>query len=387
MTEFVRCLACTLCGTHFSASDLHTVCPEDGRPLEIRYNLERMGQAHPGRSWMQPELGSMWRYGLLLPVAAPPGFPGAGWTPLERQSASEVDLYIKEEGARRDGWGWNATASFKDRGIGMAVAMAREFGLSTLSIPTQGNAGDSLVTFGRAMGIGIHVAMPESTPHPILDRVRALAETDPDLHLILAEGTIREAGAMLRQHLEGKEAFSVATFAEPGWRIEGKKTMGLEIAEQLGWRLPKAIVYPTGGGTGILGIWKAFQELKTLGCVTGPLPKMISIQSSETTPLVDAMASGAVDSTPAEAGTTIATGLNVPYGIGHKRVLEIIRESGGDAIGISELAIRAAMDSNPELCPEGAACIAAMAECRDRDLIGAGDTVVALNTGSPAKYA
>ncbi|MFT5142956.1 MAG: threonine synthase [Rhodothermales bacterium] len=387
MTEFVQRLGCTHCETHFLASDLHTVCPHDGRPLEIRYDLERLASARPGLSWMQPELDSMWRYGLLLPVAAPPGFPSAGWTPLERHSGSEVELYIKEEGARRAGWGWNATASFKDRGIGMAVAMAREFSLRTLSIPTQGNAGDSLVTFARAMGIGVYVAMPQSTPHPILDRVRALAETDPDLHLILAEGTIREAGAMLRKHLEGKEAFSVATFAEPGWRIEGKKTMGLEIAEQLGWRLPDAIVYPTGGGTGILGIWKAFQELKALGCVTGPLPKMISIQSAETTPLVDAMVSGAADSTPAEAGTTIATGLNVPYGIGHQRVLEIIRESGGDAIGVSESAIRAEMDSNPELCPEGAACIAAIDECRDRGLIGAGDTVVVLNTGSPAKYA
>jgi threonine synthase len=298
-------------------------------------------------------------------------------------------VYLKDEGRKRAGWGHNASGSFKDRGMAMVVAMARHFRLRQLMVPTQGNAGDSLATFGPALGISVAVSMPRDTPAPILDRVARLAEEDNRVRLFLSDGTIREAGALLKEKMSGENAFSAATFAEPGWRIEGKKTLGLEIAEQLGWELPEVVVYPTGGGTGILGMWKAFNELRQLGLVRGNLPRMISVQSEGTTPLVKAMESGAVDCDVAPAGSTLAVGLNVPYGIGHFRVLEILRESGGAALAIDENAIVSLSREleSQGIGPEGAACLAALPELERRGLIVEGDRVVVVNTCSPEKYA
>jgi threonine synthase len=389
MMSFVDHLVCTRCGLRQSADELHTVCPADGKPLQMSLDLERLQGAHPGRSWMVPGRADMWRYGPLLPTV-PEDLPRVGWTPLLEWETSGVDaqVYLKDEGQAHSGWGWNETGSFKDRGMAMTVAMARKLGVRRLAVPTQGNAGDSLVQFARAAGMDVAVSMPASTPAPIRERIMASAEQDPTVQAYLSSGTIREAAQMLKEKLNGEDWFFASTFAEPGWRIEGKKTLGLEIAEQLDWTLPDVIVYPTGGGTGVLGMWKAFGELRTLGVVTGSRPRMVCIQSDATPPIVDALSMGADDSIPGQPGETVAVGLNVPYGIGHFRVLEILRESGGGAVAVPEPTIEeAARHLAPRgIGPEGAACLASLPALMEQGLVRKGERVVVVNTCGPEKY-
>jgi threonine synthase len=271
----------------------------------------------------------------------------------------------------------------------------RWHGLDRLAVPTQGNAGDSLCAYAEAAGMCVVVAMPTDTPLPILGRVAALAHSSADFRLELVEGTIREAGALLKRDWIPDGWFSVATFQEPGWRIEGKKTLGLELAEprEVGgpWRLPDVIVYPTGGGTGVLGMWKAFAELECLGLIGPQRPRMVCVQAAATAPLVHAFDSGLDDTVPAEVGATLAFGLNVPGGVGHFRVLQIIRESGGLALAVSEREIQRALSDEWRsrhgwIGPEGAAGLAAIPHLVERQVIRTGDEVVVFNTGSLEKY-
>jgi len=275
------------------------------------------------------------------------------------------------------------------------VSMARRHRLRKLAVPTQGNAGDSLCAYAEAAGIRAVVAMPENTPMPILGRVAALAQSSPDFELLLVDGTIREAGELLKRDWIPNGWFSVATFQEPGWRIEGKKTLGLELAEPAEpggrWSLPDVVIYPTGGGTGVLGMWKAFSELECLGLIGPERPRLICVQSEATAPLVHALENGLEDTVPADAGDTLAYGLNVPGGVGHFRVLQIIRESRGTAIAVPEADIHRALaadwrDNHNWLCPEGAACLAAMPRLLDERMIRPGDDVIVFNTGSLEKY-
>jgi len=273
--------------------------------------------------------------------------------------------------------------------------MAHKAGLHKLAVPTQGNAGDSLCAYADAAGMEAVVAMPDNTPMPILGRVAALAQRSDRFRLELVTGTIREAGALLKEKWLDKGYFSVATFQEPGWRIDGKKTLGLELAEpgEAGgeWTLPDVVIYPTGGGTGVLGMWKAWNELEQLGLIGGKRPKMICVQSENTPPLVNAFNSNATEVAPVEAGETLAYGVNVPGGVGHFKVLDIIRASGGAAVGIAEDDMSRALssvwkDKGWWVCPEGAACLAALPRLLGDGLIRAGDKVVAFNTGSLEKY-
>jgi len=273
--------------------------------------------------------------------------------------------------------------------------MAHRAGIKRLAVPTQGNAGDSLCEYACAAGMEAVIAMPDNTPLPILGRVAALAQQSGKFHLELVTGTIREAGALLKQNWLDKGFFSVATFQEPGWRIEGKKTLGLELAEPQRdgepWRLPDVVIYPTGGGTGVLGMWKAWSELEYLGLIDDRRPKMICVQSDRTTPLVNAFGDGAPDVTPVEAGETLAYGVNVPGGVGHFKVLDIIRSSDGAAIAVSENDMQAMLgkvwrDKGWWICPEGAMCLAALPRLLDEGLVKGGDEVVAFNTGSLEKY-
>lgn len=384
------------------------LCPVDGRPVEIVLDLERLRAERPGLGWYLPDRKDMWRFGALLPLdASDPGEAaqivtlGEGSTPMLDASAWPVarqggfGLLVKEEGRPRPGFGANPTRSFKDRGMAVVVSLARRLGLKRLVVPTQGNAGDSLVEYGRAAGLEVAVVMPEDTPRGLLGRVRALAQQDPAVFLDLVQGTIREAGARLKSHWLPGGWFSVATFQEPGWRIEGKKTLGLELAEPVTpggrWQLPDVIVYPTGGGTGLLGMWKAFGELEALGVLGPERPRMIAVQSAATPPVVEAFHSGALDTRPAVAGSTLAVGLNVPGGVGHFRVLEILRASGGSAVAVAEPAIASAFRAargqlGLALAPEGAACLAALPELLDAGLIRKGERVVLVNTCSPDKY-
>jgi threonine synthase len=401
-------LKCTACGTEYPARQLMNLCPRDGRPVEIVMDLERLRAEQPDLAWYRPERRDMWRFGGLLPldVANPDDRRhivtlGEGCTPLldygDHPLARRAGfrLRVKDEGIAHRGYGANPTQSFKDRGMAMTVSMARWHGLDRLAVPTQGNAGDSLCAYAEAAGMRVVVAMPADTPLPILGRVAALAHTSANFRLELVEGTIREAGALLKRDWIPQGWFSVATFQEPGWRIEGKKTLGLELAEPRApdgpWSLPDVIVYPTGGGTGVLGMWKAFAELECLGLVGPERPRMVCVQAAATAPLVHAFEQGLDDTVAAEAGATLAYGLNVPGGVGHFRVLQIVRESGGAAVAVAEAEIQKALSEDWRARhgwtgPEGAAGLAALPRLLDLQLIRPGDEVVVFNTGSLEKY-
>lgn len=405
---FVRCLRGIGSGKIYPADTIMNLCLEDNRPVQIILDIDRIKNERPDTSWYNPTRPDMWRFGALLPldIQHPADRPfivarGEGYSPLLDYTDHPLaqkhgfSLGIKEEGMSRPGYGQNPTHSFKDRGMAVAVSMAKKLGLKKLAVPTQGNAGDALAEYGLAAGLEVAIVMPDSTPMPILGKVAAYATFHESIKLDVVEGTIKEAGNLVKQKYLPQGYFSVATFQEPGWRIEGKKTMGLELAEPISpgkpWMLPDVIIYPTGGGTGILGIWKAFDELEALGLIDEKRPKIISVQSDQTAPVVKAFASGAKDTVAASPGHTLATGLNVPGGIGHFRVLEILRESKGTAIGISEPDIAQALKDVYHskgwwISPEGAACIAALETLIEQDQIKPGNRVVAFNTGSLEKY-
>lgn len=407
--SYVRCLRGIGSGAEYPADRPMNLDPVDGRPVEMVLDLDRLAREWPAAGWYDPRRADMWRFGALLAldvgdprdaqhiIALGEGHTPLldyGWHPLARSAG--IALQLKEEGKAHPGFGANPTQSFKDRGMAMVVAQARRLGLAKLAVPTQGNAGDSLVRYALAGGLSVVVAMPEDTPMPILGSVAAAAHRHPGrVRLELAGPTIREAGALLRERYVPAGWFSVATFQEPGWRIEGKKTLGLELAEPspgtTRWSLPDAVIYPTGGGTGVLGMWKAWDELEALGMIDARRPRMFCVQSEATRPLVRAFESGAADTEALPPGHTLATGLNVPAGVGHFRVLQIIRASGGAALAVDEADIAAEFsrvwrERRDWISPEGAACLAALPQLLDRGLLRSGERVVAVNTGSAEKY-
>ncbi len=404
----IASLKCSGCGAEYAADSLMNLCPVDGRPVEMIIDLERLAASQAKASWYDPERNDMWRFGGLLALdindiddRSHIFSLGEGHTPLLDFSDHPLarqggfTFGVKDEGKAHPGFGANPTQSFKDRGMVMTISMAHWHGLEKLAVPTQGNAGDSLCQYADAAGMSAVVAMPKNTPMPILGRVAALANASSRFHLELVEGSIREAGELLKRDWIPKGWFSVATFQEPGWRIEGKKTLGLELAEPAEpagrWKLPDVIIYPTGGGTGVLGMWKAFSELECLGLIGPERPRIICVQAEATQPLVHAFDNGLDDTITATGGETLAFGLNVPGGVGHFRVLEIIRESEGAALAIPEQEINETLTSvwNEKrwwMCPEGAACLAALPRLLDNGLISKGDEVVAFNTGSLEKY-
>jgi len=407
--SYVRCLRGLGSGAEYPADLPMNLDPVDGRPVHMELDLQRLAHDKPHAGWYDPDRLDMWRFGALmaLDVSHPVDSAhivalGEGATPLLDYAhhavakRARLALQLKDEGRAHPGYGANPTGSFKDRGMAMVAAQARRLGLTRLAVPTQGNAGDSLVRYALAGGLSVVVAMPEDTPRPIRDNVAAAAAEFPGrIILELAGPTIRESGALLREKYVPQGWFSVATFQEPGWRIEGKKSLGLELAEpargQTRWALPDAVIYPTGGGTGVLGMWKAWDELQALGMIDARRPRMLCVQSEATAPLVRAFDSGAEDTTVLEAGHTLATGLNVPGGVGHFRVLQIIRASGGAAIQVSEGDIAAEFsrlwrERQEWISPEGAACLAALPQLLDRGMLHAGERVVAVNTGSARKY-
>jgi threonine synthase len=406
--SYVRCLRGLGSGREYPADRLMNLDPLDNRPVEIVLDLRRLEREHPNLAWYHPERRDMWRFGALLPLdIEDPGdcrhivTLGEGCTPLrdyaDHPLARKIGfrLEVKDEGKAEPGYGANPTQSFKDRGMAMAVSMARRFGVDKLAVPTQGNAGDSLLEYALAAGLEAAVIMPVDTPMPIQGRAAALALRNSNITLELVEGTIREAGVRMREHQLPQGYFNVATFQEPGWRIEGKKTLGLELAEPASgdthWRIPDAIIYPTGGGTGVLGMWKAFAELQALGLIGSERPRMICVQAAATAPIVDAWARGAEDTVVAAPGKTLCVGLNVPGGVGHFKVLEIIRSSGGCAVSVSEAQVERALSAVWRhkrwwVCPEGAACLAALEPLAEIGVLRPRERVVVVNTGSLEKY-
>lgn len=412
--SYVRCLRGLGSGIEYPADTAMNLDPVDGRPVEMLLDLERLAAQRPNAAWYDPRRRDLWRFGALMALdASDPEDArhivalGEGHTPLLDYSAhpiaraAGISLWLKDEGRAHPGYGANPTQSFKDRGMAMVVAQARRLGLRKLAVPTQGNAGDSLLRYALAGGLSVAIAMPPDTPMPILGNVAAAAQRDPErVRLELVGPTIREAGALLKERYLPQGYFSVATFQEPGWRIEGKKSLGLELAEpapgSTHWSLPDAVIYPTGGGTGVLGMWKAWDELQALGLIDARRPRMLCVQSAATPPLVRAFDSGAADTQAVAAGQTLAFGLNVPGGVGHFRVLEILRASGGAAVAVEErdsMAEFARLWREPVgggapawIAPEGAACLAALPQLIERGLIARGQRVVAVNTGSAEKY-
>ena len=398
---------CTECAKSYPLTSIINLCPDCNRPLEVKLDLDNFNTHPQGWDGFNPDLHSMWRYGPLLPLDINDAVDsqyilslGEGFTPLipliknATALSNNFNLYLKDEGQAHQGYGSNPTASFKDRGMSMAVSMARKAGINKVVVPTQGNAGDSLAEYAIHADMEVVVIMPDDTPMPILGRVAALDRLYENVTLDLVKGTIKEAGALMMEKYVPQGYFNMATFQEPGWRIEGKKTLGLELAEceTFGqWQLPDVVIYPTGGGTGILGMWKAFAELEALGMIDQQRPKIIAVQSEQTAPVVKAFEAGLLDSRPVQPGLTLATGLNVPGGVGHKRVLEIIKQSKGAAIAVSEEAIINNISINYHdygiwICPEGAATVAAVDTAYAAGLIKTDDNVVVFNTGSFEKY-
>jgi threonine synthase len=409
--RFVSRLSCSTCGATYPADRVMNLCPADGRPVQVVIDLDRL-KAERGRDgWWDPARRDLWRFGGLLPLDPLDDDDrrhivcrGVGFTPSVAYAHPVAEavgcrLEVKDEGRHYPGYGGNPTLSFKDRGMAMTASMARALGLSKLAVPTQGNAGDSLAEYAVAGGIEAAVVMSPDTDLPVLARVAALAKLQPEnVSLELVPGTIIDCGKRIREHYVPAGFFSVATFQEPGWRTEGKKTLGLEMAEPRGerlaerrWELPDVIVYPTGGGTGVVGMAKAFDELEGLGLVGPGRPRMVCVQSAATTPIVRAFESGAADISPEPPGATIATGLNVAQNVGHINVLRIIRETGGAALAVSDEAIRGVIREEWRTrrfawSPEGAATLAALPELVERRLVRPGDRVVLVNTASAEKY-
>ena len=373
-------LACSEC-THTSAGELAAgVCPRCSRPLLVRYMTP-----YPARESLPPRW-DMWRYADALPLlpGESPVTLGEGATPLLEQPAlaSSIGvrrLWVKDEGL-------NPTGSFKARGMSAAVTRARALGAVGLTVPTAGNAGAALAAYGAAAGLPVHVFAPDTTPAPLLAAVRSAGGA-----LTLVPGHIGDAGKAARAFSAAEGFTDVSTLREP-YRIEGKKTMGLEIAEQLGWRLPDAIIYPTGGGTGLIGMWKAFAEMQAAGWIdAGHAPRMIVAQADGCAPIVRAFADGEGSARPWDEPATHASGLRVPAPFGDRLILRALRESGGDAASVSEAAIGAASGAaaratGVDISPEGGCAFAVLELLVASGRLSRDAEVVVFNTGSGASY-
>lgn len=377
-------LACSRCGRIESSEGTPSVCEDCGAPLLARYPLERIAtdfrpESLRGREW------TMWRYREVLPLSPgePPISLGEGGTPLLElpRLAAELDLarlWVKEEGL-------NPTGSFKARGMAAAVTRAAAAGVPGFVAPSAGNAASALSAYGSRAGIPVRVFMPRDTPPLIVAECRALGA---DVTLI--DGFITDCGRHARAFAADSGFFDVSTLREP-YRVEGKKTMGYEIAEQLGWTLPDAIIYPTGGGTGIIGMWKAFAELETLGWVEpGRRPRMYVAQSAGCAPIVRAWEAGAATAEPWSRPETLACGLRVPAALGDFLILRAVRESAGAAVAVTDTSINREAGRlcrhGVAACPEGGATVAALRRLRAEGHISAPDRVVCFNTGAWHKY-
>lgn len=383
MSTYVTHLESALDGSSFEAGRVHTV--HQGRPLWVRYDLERIRSAVKPTNLLH-RAPSLWRYRELLPLpfTAEPVTLGEGLTPLlacpRLGSAMKVPrLYVKDESQL-------PTGTFKSRGMTMAVSMARQLGLNRLAIPTAGNAGGALAAYGARAGMEVYVFMPDDTP-----RINQLEAYLAGAHVFLVNGLITDCGRMVREGTEPMQWFDMSTLKEP-YRLEGKKTMGLELAEQRGWQLPDVILYPTGGGTGLIGMWKAFGELRELGWLKSEkLPRLIGCQSDGCAPIVRAYEAGQRFAQPFAHAQTVASGLRVPAAIGDFMILDAIRASGGCAIAGREERIVPWMQQVARLegigiCPETAICFDCLEQLQSKGEIRADEEVVVFNTGAAQKY-
>ncbi len=404
-------LECALCGLRHEANVLQNLCVECGKPLLVRYDLEKAAEAlqKPARS-KGTVASSLWRYREVLPVADDKNIVslGEGWTPLFKVNALaatlpiKLDLYIKDEGQ-------NPTQSFKARGMTSAISMAKELGVTAVAVPSAGNAAGAMAAYAAKAGIEAHIFMPADTPRANIVECEQIGA-----HVTLVDGLITDCGKIVAERKEAEGWFDVSTLKEP-YRVEGKKTMGYEIAEQFSresrvasneskgelhglathdsrlMTLPDVIIYPTGGGTGLIGMWKAFDEMQQMGWIDSKRPRMISVQSSTCAPVVRAFERGERFADEFENAATVASGLRVPKAIGDFLILDAIRASGGTAIAVDDAELVAAVReigaaTGIFAAPEGAACLPALRKLIDQNLVKENEIVILFNTGSGIKY-
>ena len=380
----VKNLECSFCHRDYEARRLQNVCTECGKPLLVRYDLKRIAKFLT-RQALYARRSDLWRYREMLPVRREDNIVtlGEGWTPLLPArtlgaSLGMSHLLIKDESQ-------NPTQSFKARGMSVAVSMARELGAKKLAAPSAGNAAGALAAYCARGGLGAYIFMPLDTP-----RANVIECEVAGAHVTLIDGLITDCGAEVARRKEAEGWFDVSTLKEP-YRVEGKKTLGYEIAEQSEWILPDVIVYPTGGGTGLVGMWKAFDELQQLGWIGEKRPRMISVQAAGCAPIVRAFEAGTRFAEEFENAQTVASGLRVPKAIGDFLILDAIRESGGTAIAVTDEEL---MEGARELArtegifaaPEGGACVPALRTLLARGDVKPDESVVLFNTGSGIKY-
>jgi threonine synthase len=382
--SFVKHLECTRCAATFAPGELHTLCSRCQSPLLVRYHLREI-KRHIKKTSLGDRPRDIWRYMEVMPVDNEEDIVtlGEGFTPLLhlQRLGRELrlrKLYLKDESL-------NPTGTFKARGLSAAVSMARKLKARKLSIPSTGNAADALAVYGAQAGVEVHVFLPIDTLEVHLTQCRlagARVETVP--------GTIRDAARILNERKSELGLFDVSTFKEP-YRVEGKKTMGYEILEQFNWRVPDVIICPAGGGTGLIGMWKAFDEAEELGWIDGKRPRMVIVQAAGCAPLVKAFEEGKEESEPVAAPQTFASGMRVPKALADFLILRAVRASRGEAVAVTDLemyeAIRELCSTEGIfVCPEGAACYAALRKLREKGRIQPEESIVLLNTGSGAKY-
>ena len=368
-------LECTKCAERLSPDAPQTVCPKDGGVLYVRYDLASLKSSF-SKSQLPSRPASMWRYADVLPDATPVTL-GEGFTPM-LPSREYANVFIKDEGL-------NPTGSFKARGMSAAVTMAKAYGLKKLAAPSAGNAASALAAYAAAAGLEAYLFMPKDVP--VANRVECQSY---GAHVTLVDGLISDCGRMVTERKAKEGWFDVSTLKEP-FRVEGKKTMGYEVAEQLDWRLPQGIIYPTGGGVGLIGMWKAFDEMEQLGWIGSERPRMISVQSSGCAPIVKAWDEHKPISEMWSDATTLAAGLRVPKAYGDYLILDILKKSGGLALAVTDDEIMSAFHRWAEVegifaAPEGAASLAAYRKLLASGFFTVNDQVVLFNTGTGLKY-
>jgi threonine synthase len=378
---FLTHLECTSCRARHEWKRLQNLCTACGKPLFAIVDLAKAGRTLT-REALAAREKSLWRYRELLPLpeGVEPVSLGEGGTPLLRAArfGGDVDLWVKDESQ-------NPTQSFKARGMSVAVSMAKYLGATKLAVPSAGNAGGALAAYAARAGLEANIFMPRDTPRANIIECRELGA-----HVVLVDGLITDCGTEIARRKAAEGWFDMSTLKEP-YRIEGKKTLGYELAEQFDWKLPDVILYPTGGGTGLIGMWKAFDEMETLGWIGKKRPRMFSVQATGCAPIVRAFDAGEKSAAEFPNPHTIAAGLRVPKAIGDFLILSILRESHGGAVAIDdEEMIRTTREVGSSeglfVAPEGAACFAALKSLYSSGKIKSGERLVIFNTGSGIKY-
>ncbi|HEY0367396.1 MAG TPA: threonine synthase [Pyrinomonadaceae bacterium] len=377
-------LQCGLCGLEHEAHRLHNLCTACGKPLLVRYDLDRAKMTLTKES-LAARRTDLWRYREVLPVEDDKNIIslGEGWTPLLRATRLSrrigiQDLFIKDESQ-------NPTQSFKARGMATAVSMAKELGVKKLAVPSAGNAAGALAAYAARAGLKAFIFMPRDTP-----RANVVECEQTGAHVTLMDGLITDCGAEVARRKEREGWFDVSTLKEP-YRVEGKKTLGYELAEQMEWRLPDVIIYPTGGGTGLIGMWKAFDEMERMGWITSKRPRMVTVQAEGCAPIVRAFEEGNRFADEFPNAATTASGLRVPKAIGDFLILDALRASNGTAISVTDEELIAATREIGSVegifcAPEGAACLPALKKLLESGEIHKHECVVLFNTGSGVKY-